>query len=311
MRHLVSAADLSLAEATSILDVAEEMAAVQTRSIKKLPTLRGKTVVNMFFEDSTRTRSSFELAEKWLSADSLNFSAKTSSVTKGESMRDTMMTLQAMGVDAFIIRHSSSGAVQQACGWVKSHIINAGDGAHEHPTQALLDAYAIRQHFRALDGGGFEGRTMAIVGDLLHSRVVRSNVLLQRLLGMRVILVAPPTLLPPGVETWGCEVTSDFDQIVEQVDVAMMLRVQLERMQGGFFPTPREYTAGYGLTAERLARLKDGAAVCHPGPLNRGLEISSEAADSANSLVLDQVAAGVAVRMSVLYHVLSGTDESE
>ncbi len=311
MRHLLSAGDLSLSEAESILDLAEQMQQVQTRPVKKLPTLRGRTVVNMFFEDSTRTRTSFEIAGKWLSADTINVSAKGSSTSKGESLRDTMLTLDAMGVDAFVIRHSSSGAVAQAAGWVRAHVVNAGDGQHEHPTQALLDAYAMRHHFRSLGREGWQGKRIAIVGDLLHSRVVRSNVLLQRTLGAEIVLVAPPTLLPPGVETWGCEVTSNFDSVVDSLDVAMMLRVQRERMAGGFFPTAREYAEGYGLSLERLNRLKPGAAICHPGPMNRGVEISSEAADAANSLVLEQVAAGVAVRMSVLYHLLGGSDEGE
>jgi aspartate carbamoyltransferase catalytic subunit len=284
--------------------------------------------VNIFFEDSTRTRTSFEIAGKWLSADTINVSAKGSSVSKGESLRDTMLTLDAMGTDAFVIRHPSSGAAQQVAGWVRAQVINAGDGQHEHPTQALLDAYAMRQHWRRLrqaqpttDGSvpgpepdegelveGFTGKRIAIVGDLLHSRVVRSNVLLQRVLGGEVVLVAPPTLLPTGVEDWGCEVTGDLDAVLPDADIVMMLRVQRERMAGGFFPTEREYTEGFGLTPERLAALKPTAAICHPGPMNRGVEISSAAADAANSLVLDQVAAGVAVRMSVLYHLL-GSDE--
>ena len=309
MKHLLSAADLSLDEITGILDLAEEMHQVQNRPVKKLPALRGRTVINVFFEDSTRTRSSFEIAGKWLSADTINVTGKGSSTSKGESLRDTMLTLDAMGVDAFVIRHGSSGAVAQAAGWVKAHVVNAGDGQHEHPTQALLDAYAMRRHFRSRDADGWAGKKIAIVGDLLHSRVVRSNVLLQRTLGSQVALVAPPTLLPTGVDAWGCEVTSDFDAVLDECDVVMMLRVQRERMAGGFFPTPREYAEGYGLTLERLGRLKKGAAICHPGPMNRGVEISSEAADAANSLILEQVSAGVAVRMSVLYHLLGGSDE--
>ena len=315
MRHLLSAGDLSLAEATSILDVAEEMHTIQQRQIKKLPTLRGRTVINMFFEDSTRTRTSFEMAGKWMSADTINISAKGSSTSKGESLRDTMLTLDAMGTDCFVIRHGSSGAVAQAASWVRAHVVNAGDGTHEHPTQALLDAFAMRRHFGTLGASGsggqeaFAGKRIAIVGDLLHSRVVRSNVLLQRTLGSSVTLVAPPTLLPTGVEQWGVGVTSDLDEVIESVDVVMMLRVQRERMHGGFFPTEREYTELYGLTPERLARLRPGAAICHPGPMNRGLEISSEAADDANSLILEQVTAGVSVRMSVLYHLLGGSPE--
>ena len=311
MRHLLSAADLSRDEIVSLLDVAEEMHEVQHRPIKKIPALRGRTVINMFFEDSTRTRSSFEIAGKWMSADTINISGKGSSVSKGESLRDTMMTLDAMGVDCFVIRHGSSGAVAQAAGWVKAHVVNAGDGQHEHPTQALLDAYTMRRHFRDQKlAEGFAGKRIAIVGDLLHSRVVRSNVLLQRTLGGQVTLVAPPTLLPTGVETWGVNVTSDFDSALESADVVMMLRVQRERMSGGFFPTAREYAIEYGLTPQRLARLKPSAAIMHPGPMNRGMEISSEAADAAASRVLDQVSAGVAVRMSVLYHLLGGEGDA-
>ena len=314
MRHLLSAGDLSLAETTSILDVAEEMHTIQVRQIKKLPTLRGRTVINMFFEDSTRTRTSFEMAGKWMSADTINISAKGTSTSKGESLRDTMLTLDAMGTDCFVIRHGSSGAVAQAAGWVRAHVVNAGDGTHEHPTQALLDAFAMRRHFRSAqrstpDQEAFAGKRITIVGDLLHSRVVRSNVLLQRTLGSSVTLVAPPTLLPTGVDQWGVAVTGDFDEGVADADIVMMLRVQRERMQGGFFPTEREYTELYGLTPQRLARLKPGAAICHPGPMNRGLEISSEAADAANSLILDQVTAGVSVRMSVLYHLLGGSPQ--
>ncbi len=311
MRHLLSAADPTRDEVESLLSVAEEMHEVQRRPIKKIPALRGRTIINMFFEDSTRTRSSFEIAGKWMSADTINVSGKGSSVSKGESLRDTMMTLDAMGVDCFVIRHGSSGAVAQAAGWVKAHVVNAGDGQHEHPTQALLDAYTMRQHFRTAKlSDNFAGKRIAIVGDLLHSRVVRSNVLLQRTLGGQVTLVAPPTLLPTGVETWGVNVSHDFDSVLGNADVVMMLRVQRERMSGGFFPTAREYSADYGLTAERLARLKPTAAIMHPGPMNRGVEISSEAADAVNSRVLDQVSAGVAVRMSVLYHLLGGEGDA-
>jgi len=308
MRHLLGCADLSASDAIAILDLAEEMQQVQSRPVKKLPALRGRTIVNIFFEDSTRTRTSFEIAGKWLSADTINVSAKGSSVSKGESLRDTMLTLDAMGVDCFVIRHPSSGAAAQVASWVRAQVVNAGDGQHEHPTQALLDAYTMRKHFRSLGNEGFAGKKIAIVGDLLHSRVVRSNVLLQNLLGGEVVLVAPPTLMPTGVENWGCQVTSDFDAVLPEADIVMMLRVQRERMAGGYFPTEREYTAGYGLTEERLRALKPGAGICHPGPMNRGVEISSAAADAANSLVLDQVASGVAVRMSVLYHLL-GSDE--
>lgn len=310
MKHLLSIADLSRDEALMLLDTAEEMHDVQGRQIKKLPALRGRTVVNLFFEDSTRTRSSFELAAKWLSADAINVSAKGSSVSKGESLRDTLLTLDAMSVDAIVMRHAGSGSVQQAAGWVRASMINAGDGMHEHPTQALLDAHAMRRHFAAHGLGDWEGKRVAIVGDLLHSRVVRSNVALLPKLGASVVLVAPPTLLPSGVDRWGADVSYDFDAVLGEVDVCMMLRVQRERMSGGFFPSEREYIAGYGLTPARLARLPKHAAVAHPGPMNRGLEISSAAADSSQSIVLDQVSAGVAVRMSVLYHLLAGEESS-
>ena len=319
MRHLLSAADLDVAEITDLLDLGEEMALVQGRSVKKLPALRGRTVVNLFFEDSTRTRSSFELAGKWLSADVINISAKGSSVSKGESLRDTVLTVASMGVDAMVIRHMASGAPLQATGWFAElglgvHVVNAGDGTHEHPTQALLDAFTLRRHFRALgDRRGddaFGGRRIAVVGDITHSRVARSNVALLHTLGAEVVLVAPPTLLPSGVDTWPVEVRTDLDAVLGEVDAVMMLRVQRERMSGGYFPTPREYTVGYGLTRDRLGLLRPGAAICHPGPMNRGLEISADAADSAGSRILDQVAAGVAVRMSVLYQLLGGADES-
>ena len=310
MRHLLSAADLDLDQISGILDLAEEMALVQGRQVKKLPALRGRTVVNLFFEDSTRTRSSFEIAGKWLSADVINVSAKGSSVSKGESLRDTVLTVAAMGVDALVIRHHASGAPWQASQWIDCHVLNAGDGTHEHPTQALLDAFTIRRHLRGAEPGlnDFSGKTVAIVGDITHSRVARSNVLLLQTLGAQVILVAPPTLLPAGVDSWPVTVCTDFDAAVSRADVIMMLRVQRERMSGGYFPTPREYTVGYGLTRARLAAMRPGAAICHPGPMNRGLEISADAADAANSLILDQVAAGVSVRMSVLYQLLGGEE---
>jgi aspartate carbamoyltransferase catalytic subunit len=315
MRHLLSAADLSLAETSDILDLAEEMAQVQARPVKKLPALRGRTVVNLFFEDSTRTRSSFELAGKWLSADVINVSAKGSSVSKGESLRDTVQTVAAMGVDALVIRHHASGAPGQAARWFReggtdAHVLNAGDGTHEHPTQALLDAFTLRRHFRTTepDRQTFEGKTVVIAGDVTHSRVARSNVLLLQTLGAEVVLVAPPTLMPSGVDSWPVSTCTDLDAVLPQADAVMMLRVQRERMSGGYFPTPREYTVGYGLTRDRLSLLKPGSAICHPGPMNRGLEISADAADAANSLILDQVAAGVAVRMSVLYQLLGGED---
>jgi len=311
MRHLLSAGDLSRDEATLVLDTAEEMRALADRPIKKLPALRGRTVVNLFFEDSTRTRISFEAAAKRLSADVINFAAKGSSVSKGESLKDTALTLQAMGADAIVVRHHSSGAPHRlaAAEWTHGSVVNAGDGTHEHPTQALLDAFTMRRHFRGAGGSGeFAGRTVVIVGDLTHSRVARSNVLLLATLGARVILVAPPTLLPAGVGSWPAEVETDLDRVLPEGDVVMMLRVQRERMSGGYFPTPREYTVGYGLTRDRLCTLRPGAAICHPGPMNRGLEISADAADAASSLILDQVSAGVAVRMSVLYQLLGGAE---
>jgi aspartate carbamoyltransferase catalytic subunit len=308
-RHLLSAADLSATEASDILDSAEQMDAIQHREVKKLPALRGRTVVNLFFEDSTRTRSSFEIAGKWLSADVINVSAKGSSVSKGESLRDTALTVAALGVDALVIRHASSGAVQRVASWVGCHVINAGDGTHEHPTQALLDAFSLRRRL-----GELAGRHIVIVGDLTHSRVARSNVLLLRTLGAQVTLVAPPTLMPAGVGAWDCRTSWDLDAVLSgavagEVDAVMMLRVQRERMSGGYFPTEREYAIGYGLSPARLDLLPEHAPVLHPGPMNRGLEISSAAADSGRSLVLDQVRAGVAVRMAVLYHVVAGADQ--
>ncbi len=315
MHHLLSAADLDQAQIAEILDLAEEMALVQSRPVKKLPALRGRTVVNLFFEDSTRTRSSFELAGKWLSADVINISAKGSSVSKGESLRDTVLTVAAMGVDALVIRHHASGAPWQATQWfaelgIDARVLNAGDGTHEHPTQALLDAFTIRRHFRsqAREVESFAGRTVAIVGDITHSRVARSNVILLETLGADVVVVAPPTLLPAGVGSWPVRVSSQLDEVLPEADIVMMLRVQRERMSGGYFPTPREYTVGYGLTRERLCAMRPGAAICHPGPMNRGLEISADAADAASSLILDQVSAGVAVRMSVLYQLLGGAE---
>ena len=310
MRHLLSAADLDQTQITEILDLAEEMSLVQGRPVKKLPALRGRTVVNLFFEDSTRTRSSFEIAGKWLSADVINISGKGSSVSKGESLRDTVLTVAAMGVDALVIRHHASGAPWQASRWIDAHVLNAGDGTHEHPTQALLDAFTIRRHLRSStpDLMRFDGKTVAIVGDITHSRVARSNVLLLATLGAQVILVAPPTLLPAGIDSWPVLVCTDFDEVLPQADIVMMLRVQQERMSGGYFPTPREYTISYGLIRPRLEMMKPGAAICHPGPMNRGLEISADAADAANSLILEQVAAGVSVRMSVLYELLGGAE---
>jgi aspartate carbamoyltransferase catalytic subunit len=308
-RHLLSAADLSRADALAILDTARQMHAIQTREVKKLPPLRGRTVVNLFFEDSTRTRSSFEIAGKWLSADVINVSAKGSSVSKGESLRDTALTVAAMGVDAMVVRHHASGAVQRVASWVDCHVVNAGDGTHEHPTQALLDAYALQTRL-----GDLADRHVVIVGDVAHSRVARSNVLLLNTLGARVTLVAPPTLMPAGVGSWPAATSWDLDSVLSgkangDVDALMMLRVQRERMSGGYFATEREYAIGYGLSPTRLELLADDVPVLHPGPMNRGLEISSLAADSARSVVLDQVQAGVAVRMAVLYRLLAGADE--
>jgi aspartate carbamoyltransferase catalytic subunit len=297
--------DLDRHDILTILDTAESMHDVQHREVKKLPTLRGRTVVNLFFEDSTRTRSSFEIAGKWLSADVINISGKGSSTSKGESLRDTVRTVAAMGVDGFVIRHSASGAAQQVSEWVDAVVINAGDGLHEHPTQALLDAYSMRQRL-----GDLQGLHVALVGDLTHSRVLRSNLICLKTLGARLTVVAPPTLMPAGIETWaaseGFTTSYDLDAVLPCVDAVMMLRVQRERMSGGFFPTAREYTVGYGLTRERLRTLQKHTVICHPGPMNRGLEIAADAADAAQSLVLDQVSAGVAVRMSVLYHLFAG-----
>ena len=275
--------------------------------MKKLPTLRGRTVVNLFFEDSTRTRISFESAAKRLSADVINFSAKGSSVSKGESLKDTAQTLQAMGADAVVIRHGASGAAQRLAdsGWISASVINAGDGTHEHPTQALLDAYTIRSKFPEFRDN-FSGLRVAIVGDILHSRVARSNVLLLTKLGAKVTLVAPPTLIPVGVTDWNVDVSYDLDSVAREVDVLMMLRVQSERMADSFFPSEREYSRGYGLDLDRLNSLKDSAIVMHPGPMNRGLEISAESADSHKSVVLAQVSNGVLVRMAVLYQLLGG-----
>jgi aspartate carbamoyltransferase catalytic subunit len=309
VKHLLSAADLRRDDALMILDTARRMNAIQSREVKKLPPLRGRTIVNLFFEDSTRTRSSFEIAGKWLSADVINVSAKGSSVSKGESLRDTARTVAAMGVDALVVRHSSSGAVQRIAGWVDCHVINAGDGTHEHPTQALLDAFSLQDRL-----GDLADRHVAIVGDITHSRVARSNVLLLNTLGARVTLVAPPTLLPAGVASWPCEVSWDLDATLSgkasgDVDAVMMLRVQRERMTGGYFPTEREYAISYGLSPQRLDLLAEHVPVLHPGPMNRGLEISSAAADGPRSVVLDQVQAGVAVRMAVLYRLLAGADD--
>ena len=306
-RHLLSGADLDRDDALLVLDTAAELASLTDRAVKKLPTLRGRTVVNLFFEDSTRTRISFEAAAKRLSADVINFSAKGSSVSKGESLKDTALTLEAMGADAVVIRHHASGAPHRLAhsGWIQGSVVNAGDGTHEHPTQALLDAFTMRRHLAA-GKGDLEGRKITIVGDVLHSRVARSNVLLLATLGAEVTLVAPPTLLPVGVETWPCSTSYDFDAHLKDADAVMMLRVQRERMNAAFFPSAREYSRRYGLDARRMAQLPDHAIVMHPGPMNRGMEIAAEVADAPRSVIVEQVANGVSVRMAVLYLLLGG-----
>ena len=320
-RHLISAGDLSRDDAILILDTAEELASVEGRAIRKLPTLRGLTVVNLFYEDSTRTRTSFEAAAKRLSADVINFSAKGSSVAKGESLKDTALTLEAMGADAVVIRHQASGAPRRLTDWVSGRVVNAGDGTHEHPTQALLDAFTIRQRLGRAEGTGLsgdaaerrgqglDGLRVTIVGDVLHSRVARSNVLLLSTLGAQVTLVAPPTLMPLAVETWPCRATYDLDAELGKSDVMMMLRVQQERMTAAYFPTVREYRRRYGLDAGRMALLPEHAIVMHPGPMNRGVEIAAEVADSDRSTIVAQVANGVTVRMAVLYLMLGGATE--
>jgi aspartate carbamoyltransferase catalytic subunit len=313
-RHLISAGDLSRDDAVLILDTAEELESVGGRAIRKLPTLRGRTVVNLFYEDSTRTRTSFEAAAKRLSADVINFSAKGSSVAKGESLKDTALTLEAMGADAVVIRHPASGAPRRLTNWVSGRVVNAGDGTHEHPTQALLDAYTMRQRLGGAGGAerrgqGLDGLRVTIVGDVLHSRVARSNVLLLSTLGAHVTLVAPPTLMPHAVETWPCRAGYDIDAELRKSDVVMMLRVQQERMSAAFFPTVREYRRRYGLDTGRMALLPEHAIVMHPGPMNRGVEIAAAVADSDRSTIVQQVANGVTVRMAVLYLMLGGAAE--
>ncbi len=307
MKHLLSINDLSYEEAIQILDTAQELARVSDGPMKKLPTLRGRTIVNLFYEDSTRTRISFEAAAKRLSADVINFSAKGSSVSKGESLKDTALTLQAMGADAVIIRHSASGAARRLADseWTSGSVVNAGDGTHEHPSQALLDAFTIRKHL-SHGGNDLAGIKVAIVGDVLHSRVARSNVQLLHKLGAKVYLVAPPTLLPVGVEHWPATVSYDLNEVLPQVDAVMMLRVQLERMSDSFFPSAREYSRYFGLNQERLSTLKPNAIVMHPGPMNRGLEITAESADSARSVIVEQVSNGISIRMAILYLLLAG-----
>ncbi|MGI8675984.1 MAG: aspartate carbamoyltransferase catalytic subunit [Nocardioidaceae bacterium] len=304
-RHLLSAGDLSREDAVLVLDTAEEMRSLADRPIKKLPALRGRTVVNLFFEDSTRTRISFEAAAKRLSADVINFAAKGSSVSKGESLKDTALTLQAMGADAIVVRHHSSGAPHRLASaqWTHGSVINAGDGTHEHPTQALLDAFTMRRHL-----GDLDGRRVTIVGDVLHSRVARSNALLLSTLGAEVTLVGPPTLLPVGVASWPVHTSYDLDSSIVKSDAVMMLRVQRERMNESFFPSAREYSRRYGLDTRRMALLPDHTLVLHPGPMNRGMEISADVADSTRSVIVEQVSNGVAVRMAVLYLLLSGSN---
>ena len=310
MRHLLSINDLTKDLALSILDTAIEMERVNEGPVKKLPTLRGKTVVNLFAEDSTRTRISFEAAAKRLSADVINFSAKGSSISKGESLKDTALTLQSMGADAVVIRHPASGAAHQLAQgrWINGTVINAGDGTHEHPSQALLDAYTIRKHLKN-NSGDLAGLRVAIVGDVLHSRVARSNILLLTKLGATVVLVAPPTLLPYEVAQWPVEISYNFDAVLPTVDAVIMLRIQQERMSDMFFPSAREYSSLFGIDADRLALMQSHALVMHPGPMNRGLEITAEVADSAQSVIVEQVSNGVAIRMAILYLFISSGQE--
>jgi aspartate carbamoyltransferase catalytic subunit len=303
-KDLLGIADLTRAEIDLILDTAEAMREIGQRPIKKVPTLRGKTVVNLFYEPSTRTRTSFEIAEKRLSADTLNIAVATSSVLKGETLVDTAMNIEAMSPDMIVVRHASSGACHLLAGICKSRIINAGDGMHEHPTQALLDAFTIREHKKRI-----EGLKVTVVGDLLHSRVLRSNVLLLTMLGAEVWLCGPPTMVPPGIERLGVRFSTSVDEAVANADVIMMLRIQQERMHGAFFPSVREYFTVFGMTAERVKRARPDVIIMHPGPMNRGVEIASEVADGPYSVILEQVANGVAVRMAVLYLLAGGVED--
>ena len=301
MKHLLSVDDLGPRSAIeSMLDLTDSFVEVTRRDIPKVPALRGKTVVSLFFEDSTRTRLSFETAAKRLSADTMSFSVSTSSVKKGENLLDTVQTIEAMGVDAIIVRHSAAGAPHRVASWTTAHVVNAGDGRHEHPTQALLDAFTLRRH----RGPSLDGCRVAIVGDVLHSRVARSNVKALHALGCELTLVGPPTLMPERVDTWPVRVAYDLDDALADVDVVYLLRIQRERIADALFPSIREYATRWGLTAERAARLKPDTLVMHPGPMNRGVEIAGEVADSARSLVTEQVANGVAVRMAVLWTLL-------
>ncbi len=314
MKNLLSAADLSKSQTISLLDLAHEMSDVNDRDIKKLPILRGKTIVNLFFEDSTRTRISFELAAKRLSADVINFAAKGSSVSKGESLKDTAQTLEAMGADAIVLRHASSGSAHRLAhsGWVNSVVINAGDGSHEHPTQALLDAMTIRESLiQNPIGSDLSGKKVLIVGDIAHSRVARSNLILLKELGAIVATCGPATLVPRSLEPAG-GIFYSLDRAIDdfEPDALLMLRIQTERMEASFFPTEREYSRVWGMNVDRLARLKPEAIVLHPGPMNRGLEIDASSADSEKSRILNQVSNGVSIRMAVLFQLLSGDKES-
>ena len=310
MRHLLGTKDLPRDDALRLLDTADEFTDVANRSVPKLPTLRGVTMVNLFFEDSTRTRLSFEAAAKRLSADVMTFQAQGSSVSKGESLKDTAQTVEAMGADIIVMRHFSSGAAHRLAhsGWVEAAIINAGDGTHEHPTQALLDAATLRQHLLEKPrGSDLAGLHVAIVGDIAHSRVARSNVFLLTSLGARVTVVGPPELLPAGVEDWPVTTSSDLDAVIDQSpDALMMLRIQKERIKGSAQPASGDYISRYSWTIDRANRLADHAIVMHPGPMNRGVEIASDVADSPRSVILDQVRNGVAVRMAVLFEVWGG-----
>jgi len=309
VKHLLSTEGLDRATATSILDTADNLKrALLGREVRKLPTLRGRTVITLFYENSTRTRVSFEIAGKWMSADVINVSAGGSSVSKGESLRDTALTLAAAGADCVIVRHPASGAAHRLAGWLAqagTSVVNAGDGMHEHPTQALLDAATLRERL-----GSIEGRRIAIVGDVLHSRVVRSNVHLLSALGADVVLVAPPTLLPVGVQNWPVTVSHELDAELPSLDAVMLLRVQAERMHGGFFPSAREYSIAYGLNENRLGLMPEHAVVLHPGPMLRGMEIASAVADSPRAAITDQVRNGVHLRMAVLYHLLAHEEET-
>jgi len=303
-RHLLGIEPLEASDIQTILDTADGLKEILDRPIKKVPALRGKTIVNLFYEASTRTRSSFEVAERVLSADSLSIAAAASSVSKGETLLDTAKNLEAMNPDMVIMRHASSGAPHFLARHCRFSVVNAGDGAHEHPTQALLDALTMRQR-----KGRLKGLRVAIVGDILHSRVARSNLWLLAKMGASVVLCGPPTLIPPGIEAMA-PVTYRIDEAVEGADVVMMLRIQMERMSGAFFPTTREYHRYFGLTEERVRRAKKDVLVMHPGPMNRGVEIASEVADGPFSVILDQVTNGVAVRMAVLYLLLGGGAEA-